>query len=98
MTNNGSNDNSGGRSLREINLSLERKEVMAKASSSIDEAIKRAVKYLPEDAVLVLSVRRGEYSVTLETPTDMSVGGVNGGEGVESDIDAAVKIACTLAD
>jgi hypothetical protein len=61
---------------------------------SVDAAIEKAAEHLPEGWVVNISVERHGYGVSLSKPDGSEVSNVDGGDGIRSDIDAAIRIAC----
>jgi hypothetical protein len=60
---------------------------------NIDAAIDKAAEHLPEGWEINISIERHGYGVSLSKPDGSDVSNVDGGDGLRSDIDEAIRIA-----
>ena len=67
--------------------------LISKCFGNIHDAIEFAAEYLPEYYNVKISVEKGGYDVELESPNGELFGGMDGGDGMRSDVHLAVCLA-----
>jgi len=62
---------------------------------TLDEVVEKAAKYLPEGYTIHIQIEKNGYGVELEEPDSNSIS-VDGGDGIRSDINEAICMACGI--
>lgn len=60
---------------------------------TLDEAIERAAKHLPDGWLISIRIEHDGYAVELNRPDGSDAGSIDGGDGIRSDINEAICIA-----
>lgn len=68
------------------------------AFESIDDAVENAARYLPVDWIINVQIERDGYNVTLEQPNSDETVSIDGGHGIQSNINEAICVANEYAE
>lgn len=78
--------------------SSELEEELSPFPATIDEAIQRAAKHLPDGYVINIQIEKDGYDVVLKNPDCSTIDSIDGGDGIRSDINEAICIANGFTD
>jgi len=76
-------------------MKMENEKMDVCTPATVDEVIEKAAKYLPYGYTIHIQIEKDGYNVELEEP-DTNCINADGGDGIRSDINEAICMACGI--
>jgi len=75
-------------------MKMENEKMDVCTPATVDEVIEKAAKYLPDGYTIHIQIEKNGYNVELEEPDSNNI--IVDGDGIRSDINEAICMACGI--